>query len=213
MKTKIFAVGISAILVMAVSQIANAALVNKGAHIVVSAGANLNLTGNSTTGQFINASSGANQGAVTLKGTMKVPGNWTNNASSGNVFATTSDGTVSLNGASQTISGASSFPNLSKIVATSDTQTFKAGSANKTVVTGTLTLKGANGQILLLRSSNPGIQWQINPQGIRNLEYLDVMDSNNVNSVVIDVREKTAWIPETTQIGFFRKKTLIQLRL
>ena len=38
---------------------------------------------------------------------------------------------------------------------------------------------------LALRSSTPSTQWQIDPQGVRDLAFLDVMDSNNTNSTVI----------------------------
>ena len=157
-----------------------ASLVNQGGYIVVSANTYVYLDGTSAA-DFINQSSGV----VTLNGNMIVKGNWTN--SSGSSVFQSSSGTVQLNGTNQTITGATSFPNLTKTVTAADTLTFTAGAANKTTVTGILTLQGAAGQLLSLRSSSTGTQWQLDPRGTRTLGYLDVQDSNNVNASVINV--------------------------
>ncbi|MDY6950071.1 MAG: DUF4347 domain-containing protein [Thermodesulfobacteriota bacterium] len=94
-------------------------------------------------------------------------------------------GTVTLDGASQSIPGTHTFYNLTKTVSSADTLTFDAGST--TTVGGTLTLQGAESQLLSLRSSSGDTRWNIDPQGTRTVSYLDVKDSNNVNATVFDV--------------------------
>jgi len=74
---------------------------------------------------------------------------------------------------------------------------MEAGSTQ--TILGTLTLQGNDSGKLLLRSSVPGTQWNIDPQGARNISFVDVQDSNNINSVVIttcnstDSGNNTAW--------------------
>ncbi|SLM30215.1 exported hypothetical protein [Desulfamplus magnetovallimortis] len=96
---------------------------------------------------------------------------------------TSGTGNVTLDGASQTLTGSNTFYNLAKTVTTADTLTFTAGTT--TTVTNTLNLEGALGQLLSLRSSSDGNQWNINPQDTRNIGYLDVKDSNNTNTTAI----------------------------
>ncbi len=97
---------------------------------------------------------------------------------------TCGSGTVTLDGASQNLPGTNTFYNLSKTTSTAATLTFEAGAI--TTVTGALTLQGAAGQLLALRSSFDGTRWNINPQGSRTLAYLDVKDSNNTNAIDIN---------------------------
>lgn len=92
-------------------------------------------------------------------------------------------GTVTFNGTSQSITGATTFYNLTKSTGTTDTLTFPAGVTE--TITNTLTLTGASDNLLSLRSSSDGVQWQIDPQGTRTLSYLNVKDSNNVNATAI----------------------------
>jgi parallel beta-helix repeat protein len=112
-------------------------------------------------------------------GTFSVSGNWNN---SGEFDPKT--GTVTLDGTNQTIIGATTFYNLTKNVTSAATLTFP--SATTTAVTNTLNLSGATGQLLSLRSSTSGTQWQIDPQGTRTIAYLDVQDSNNESGTAID---------------------------
>ena len=111
--------------------------------------------------------------------TLNLTGNF---AHSGGTF-TASTSAVVFNGANQTISGSTTFNNLTKSVSSAATLTFTAGTTQ--TLTGTLTLNGTNGNLLSLRSSSNGSQWSIDPQGTRTLSYLDVKDSNNINSVSI----------------------------
>lgn len=127
-------------------------------------------------------------------GTMTVAGLWVN---SGGTF-THNSGTVVLDGSNQILSGSTTFNNLTKIVTSADTLTFPS-SSTQTVV-GVLTLKGANsGNLLSLRSSSPGTQWLLDPQGGRNITYVDVKDSRNINATVVlasqslDLGNNTGW--------------------
>ena len=104
-----------------------------------------------------------------------------NHSNSGTFTART--GTVTLAGTNQTISGTTTFYNLTKSVTTADTLTFTAGTTQ--TISNTLTLNGIANNLLSLRSSSTPTQWSINPQGTRTLSYLDVKDSNNTNATAI----------------------------
>ncbi len=108
-----------------------------------------------------------------------IEGDWTNNA----VFAPGTS-TVTLDGTNQNISGSTTFYNLSKSVTGAATLTFD--STGLQTITNALTLNGAGGGGLLsLRSNTVGEQWDIDPQGTRNISYVDVQDSNNINATWI----------------------------
>ncbi|GEM_PF-1709823 len=98
-------------------------------------------------------------------------------------------GTITLDGSNQTVSGSTAFNNLTKTVGTAATLTFAASSAQ--TVAGTLTFEGASGQLLSLRSSAGGSQWSIDPQGTRNVSFVDVRDSNNVNATLLSPANST----------------------
>ncbi|MCK5591548.1 MAG: hypothetical protein KAI72_06300, partial [Candidatus Pacebacteria bacterium] len=58
--------------------------------------------------------------------------------------------------------------------------------ATKTqTIAGTLTLTGQSGSLISLRSTSDGTQWKIDPQGTRDVNYVDVKDSNNINTTAI----------------------------
>ncbi|MBI4970898.1 MAG: hypothetical protein HZC17_03560, partial [Candidatus Omnitrophica bacterium] len=97
---------------------------------------------------------------------------------------THNSGTVIFDGANQIISGSTTFNNFTKTVTAADTLTFAASSTQ--TIAGTMTLQGAAGQLLSLRSSIPGTQWNIDPQGTRTIAYLDVQYSNNANVALIN---------------------------
>ncbi len=71
-------------------------LVNDGAIISITSGANINIAD----GHFLNRDNGAYTGTLNLAGNMVVQGNWTNN-SAGNVLTAGSTGTVTLSGTTQ----------------------------------------------------------------------------------------------------------------
>lgn len=96
------------------------------------------------------------------------------------------NGTVILDGTDQTIdtdgSPITTFNNLTKIVTSPATLTFPAG--DSIITEGTLTLKGTDASNLLtLASSTPGgTNWEIDAQGTRDIRYVSVADSTNLDS-------------------------------
>ena len=54
-----------------------------------------------------------------------------------------------------------------------------------------LTFRGATGNKILLRASVEGTQWIIDPRGTRDVSYVDVKDSRNIN---------TTWLSATKSI-------------
>jgi uncharacterized repeat protein (TIGR01451 family) len=105
-------------------------------------------------------------------------GNWANTGT-----FTAGIGTVSFDGPGTTVvSGSSDFYNLTVDTA-GKAVTFTAGT-NQTV-NGTLTLTGASGNLVTLRSSSPGSKWDLTfPNGAQNVTLVDVKDSDaNTNTV------------------------------
>lgn len=111
-----------------------------------------------------------------------VKGDWAN---WGNFISGTS--TVILNGINQTIYGNTTFYKLIKTVTAADTLYFEAGSTQ--IITNTLTLQGANGALLSLRSISDGYYWYINPLGSRNVSFVNIKDMVNRNFVNIPVTD------------------------
>ncbi|MBF0491760.1 MAG: hypothetical protein HQM15_03170 [Deltaproteobacteria bacterium] len=111
---------------------------------------------------------------------LTVLGDWIN---TGGAF-TASGGTVDLGTASQSISGSNTFYNLTKSVSSAATLTFANGSTQ--TVSNNLSLNGAAGQKLLLKSETPALQWNINSQSARSISYLDVKNSNNISSATLN---------------------------
>ncbi|MBI3314622.1 MAG: DUF11 domain-containing protein [Candidatus Omnitrophica bacterium] len=109
---------------------------------------------------------------------MTVGKNWTNSAT-----FTPGTNTVTLDGSSQSISGTTTFYNLTKQpIAAADTLTLAdtTASAAGQTITNTLTLKGSSGNLLSLRSSTNLTYAKISLQagGSQALQYLDVKDSD-----------------------------------
>jgi|GEM_PF-805663 len=104
---------------------------------------------------------------------VNLAGNWSNSGT----FMSRS-GTVTLDGADQSISDANTFYNFTKATSTMATLTLPA-SVTQTFL-GTLTLTGmSTTQRLSLVSSTPGVKAKIDPQGPEVVDYLSVMDSDN----------------------------------
>jgi hypothetical protein len=122
----------------------------------------------------------------------------TNFAHTGGTF-NHNNGTVILDGtADQIISGSTTFYNLIKSDSASDVLKFTDGTTQ--TILGNLTLKGAKGSLLSLRSTTGGAQWGIDAQGSRDLQYLDVQDGNNINGNLmsatnsVDSGNNTGWL-------------------
>jgi len=152
------------------SYVANLTVTKTGGAVTV-ANNDLDVNGNVSIGM----------GALNLGGrTMRVSGNWTNVGVAG-----IGSGTVILDGGNQTVSGQTVFENLTKVVTTPQTQTLTFAAGMTQTVTGWAKLTGISGNLLSLRSSAPGTQWNINPMGKRSIAYLDVQDSKNTNAASI----------------------------
>jgi len=125
--------------------------------------------------------------ATVSSGTINVGGNWRGtstffNAGAGSVVFTGSGTT------NQTLTGSSTFYNLTSTRAGNQLN-FEAG--KRQTISNTLTLNGASGNNLVLRSTESGTQWEIDPQGTRDVSYVDVKDSKNVNSTAISASNST----------------------
>ena len=105
--------------------------------------------------------------------TINVGGSWNNS----DTF-TAGTSTAILNGTGQALTGSTTFYNLTKTVSSADTLTFAAGSTQ--TVTGTVTLQGADGQLLSLRSSAAPAQWNLNlaASATKAISHVDVQDSD-----------------------------------
>ena len=112
---------------------------------------------------------------------MTLSGSWIKKSTGTFTFATS---TVVMNGVSQTLSGSTTFKHFTKIAAASDTLSFNAGLTQ--TFTGTLTLRGTQSARLRLRSSSGSVQWSLNPQSTRDVTFLDVKSSRNVNATTIN---------------------------
>jgi hypothetical protein len=140
-----------------------------------------------------------NNGQFIAPTTLNLYGNLNN--TSGTINATST--TLNLLGSNQTISLASdtTFASLTKTASTT-TPTLTFGTAGKVTITGTTTLQGQNGNNLLLRSATEGIQWKIDPQATRTLQYLDVKDSWNTNATVINTANYTGLVNSGNNTGW-----------
>ena len=127
-----------------------------------------------TSSGFINhGTTTAGDSTLTLSGSFINKGTFTANT-----------GSLVLNGTGQTLSGSTTFYNLTKTTSTEDTLTFSA--SDTFTIKNTATLQGEVSNLLSLRSSTDGTEWIIDPQVTREISYVDVKDSNNTNSTVID---------------------------
>jgi sugar lactone lactonase YvrE len=115
-------------------------------------------------------------------GTLFDAGNWSSAGTSASFVA--NGGTVVLDGTHQRITGSTLFDNLTKSTTTADTLLFQSG--QKQSVSGTLTLSGASGALLSLRSSAKGTQWLLDANGTQVVQFADVEDSDSIGTVIAD---------------------------
>ena len=117
-------------------------------------------------------------GTLQASTTLNIAGNWTNTSST----FTAGTSTVIFDGAgTSTITGTSTFANLKGVTAGA---TLQFGAGQTFTVSDTLTLTGASGNSVFLRSSTDGTAWLINPT-TASASFVDVKDSNNTNSTAI----------------------------
>jgi len=155
----------------------------------ISVAGDLEQTAGTGTTSFANGSTVDIDGSVTIGATASFDANssswnvgddWAN---SGIFTADTSTVTFDTVANVSQISGETTFNNLRCV--TADKQlTFEATKTQ--IVTGTFTLTGAVGELIVLRSTVEDTQWNIDPQGDRAVSYVDVKDSNNINAVEIN---------------------------
>jgi len=112
--------------------------------------------------------------------TITVKGNWANYG----IFIPGTS-TIILSGINQTIYGNTTFYNLIKTVTSADTLYFEAGSTQ--TILNSLTLQGASGNLLFLRSTSEGSYWYIDPQGTRSISFVDLRDLYNLSFTSIVV--------------------------
>lgn len=108
---------------------------------------------------------------------MLMHGDWSNSG----VFVPRA-GTVTFNGPDHELFGTTTFYNFAENTGSASTLTFPAGATQ--TFTNDLTLTGSAAGALALRSSVPGSQAKIDPQGTRTLQYLNVQDNDNDNALV-----------------------------
>ncbi|MCK4945950.1 MAG: hypothetical protein KAS59_06785, partial [Alphaproteobacteria bacterium] len=80
------------------------------------------------------------------------------------------------------IYGDTTFNNF---ICTTAGKSFQFEAAKTQTIIGTLTFTGQSGSLITLRSTIDDTQWNIDPQGTRGVNYVDVKDSNNINSTAI----------------------------
>ena len=128
------------------------------------------------------------------EGTIRAAGSWIN---SGSFLAGT--GTVELaDGCSVTglsIEGASRFANLTLATTTGKQFTFEAGSTQ--TIGGLLSLSGAPGNLLRIRSTRMGTTAFLNVQGASAASYIDVEDNSTAPGNPIAVGSESIIGPNT----------------
>jgi CSLREA domain-containing protein len=161
------------------STVANLTIANTGTPGTVTGNSGQIVTGllEVADGVYVSASDYVNvdimaAGTLSLANNITVSGNWSNAGTFiPNGFGVTFDG-----GTGQTIAGTTSFFNLTKSTVAAQTLNFTAGS--NTTVTNSLTLNGAAGQLLSLRSTTPGTQWNLVAPSTQSVNFVDAQDSN-----------------------------------
>lgn len=142
------------------------------------------------------------EGTVTMQGALDIDGSFSLNSgtfdASGNNYAIDlayhwnnyggvfieRAGTVTMDGTSHDIPASETFYNIVKS-SSSGTMTF--GARSTFTITNAVTLTGVSPMnVLKLRSSSTGSQWRIDPQSTRTIYYIDVEDSENIDSTYIN---------------------------
>jgi len=148
------------------------------AGITINPGAKVTLNGSQITTQDIEVKPGgsleANSGAISLSG------NWQNQGT----FTSGTSTIIFLGSSPSIISGTNTFYKFSCATAGKQLNFF---ANQKQTIINKLTLTGALNNLILLRSTTPGTQWQLDPQGQRSVDYLDIQDLHNTNPIAINI--------------------------
>ena len=95
-------------------------------------------------------------------------------------------GTVIFDGGSFQIPASETFYNFKKIMGSGPASTITFGRRLTVTIEGTMRVEGFDGSnLLFLESSSVGTQWNIDPQGLRIADFLNVRDSVNLTAPVI----------------------------
>jgi sugar lactone lactonase YvrE len=130
-------------------------------------------------------------------------GDWINE---GGLFKS-NGGTVVLDGVNQRVFGSTNFSNLTKTATAADTLTFQAFSSQ--YVAGMLVLEGTPNAPLALRSSIPGVPWELQPPtGGVSLADLLVQDSVDLFSSSAGADIATTFHPSTLDVQVQTNVTL-----
>ncbi|MBI4706952.1 MAG: hypothetical protein HY761_03380 [Candidatus Omnitrophica bacterium] len=122
-------------------------------------------------------------GTLSNDGTLRLIGSQT---LTGVSFDANSGTTEYYGAATAVIMGDNTYYNLTCATAGKELD-FEAGKT--TIIINQLTLTGAAGNLIKIRSTTTGTQAKINPQGLgllRNVSFVDVKDSNNINGTTIN---------------------------
>jgi hypothetical protein len=169
-------------------------MIGASAHNVVTAQGPIEWYHNASTTDLVIAVTGD----VTLPSEFSLGGDFTNNGLVNGI-----NSTVTLVGNDQvlTSSATTTFKDLIQVATTSATTTFSSTGAF--VSTGMLRLQGTAAGRLKLRSTVDGSQWTILPQGTTSVAWLDVQDSNNASSTIIECSDNCINRGNTTNWIFF----------
>jgi len=187
--------------------IKNAAWTNSGGTIIYDAAGVVNTDILSSISNYNNLEINSAGSTYTLDGNIVVGGNFS--ITSGTVDVSASDygitiggdftrtgtftqqqGAVTFNNAAQIshVYGSTTFYDLICTTAGKEMQ-FAAGSTQ--TITNLLSLTGITGNLVKLRSTASGTQWNINPNDTTNVSFVDVKDSRNQNGSTINPPSST----------------------
>jgi hypothetical protein len=139
----------------------------------------LNGTSPSIGGNVTIQAAGSIDDAAGTPGTLRVDGNWTNNAGAGGYVA---QGTVRFldNAVTSVIAGDTTFFNFSvPNTVGAKTIEFTAGSRQSLAAGGSFSVTGSAGNLVVLQSTVAGTQWQLDVQaGSSTVDYADISDGD-----------------------------------
>jgi hypothetical protein len=146
-----------------------------------SAGGTINVNGDVTIGNMTSLALGATVWNVT--------GNWTNSYA----LLDAGNSTVNFTGANQTISGSTTFYNLSKDVSADVARTLTFTSGSVQTITHALILKGASGKVLTLVSSSTPSKavLTVSSGATYTVDYVNVKDNDASRGLAINATNST----------------------